>query len=90
MNFIQIYILIAVAIAGTSYFTLYKPSIELLEEIVERKTTYSGFILGVTWCLGAVIAAPLIATFLLKNDNEKFVEQFAVTLANRIIEDEDE
>ena len=34
---LKVYTLIAVALAGTSYMTLFRPSIELLEEIVEEE-----------------------------------------------------
>lgn len=85
----QLYGVVATAIAGTSYFTLYRPSIALTEEIVgEELPLHSGWV-GITiWFLLSGIVAPWTALLLLKNDNEEFIESFAVSLADRLIEDE--
>jgi hypothetical protein len=90
MSFLEIYILVAIALGTTSYFMLYKPAIELVEEILETKTVYSSGILKITWLLAATIITPLTAWFLLKNNNQDFIEGFAVALANKIIEEDGE
>jgi hypothetical protein len=87
---LQIYGVVSAALAGTSYITLYKPAIQLLEEIVESDTPYGGWLGFIIWNLAAIIAAPWTAYVLLQNNNEEFIERFAVVLAERIIAEEEE
>jgi hypothetical protein len=69
---------------------MYRPAIKLLEEIIEDDTTYSGVLGFILWMLFSTIAAPWNLYLILQNNNEQFIEDFAVTLANRILESEDE
>lgn len=78
-----LYGVIALSIAWTGYFRLYRPSIELLEEILEQKTVYSGATGFMIWTTFATILAPGLAMLLLANDNDKFIRGFAVNLAER-------
>jgi len=86
---LQVYAVVSAALAGTSYLTIFRPSIELLEEIVEDKTLYSGWLGFIMWNILASIVSPWTAYILLKNNNEEFIEQFAVRLAERIIEEDE-
>ena len=85
-----LYSVIAMSLAVTSYVTLFRPSIELLEEIIEDKSSYGGMFGFVLWIVGAAIAAPMTAFILLKNDNDSFIEQLAVSLANKILDKEED
>jgi len=86
---LQIYGVISVALAGTSYITLYRPAIKLLEEIVEGDTPYGGWLGFTIWNLAAIIAAPWTTYILLQNNNEEFIERFAVVLAERIMKEDE-
>jgi len=87
---LQIYLIVAVALAGTSYITIYRPSMELLEEILEQKVPrFSGWLGTTLWLLIAFVAAPWTAIVLISNDNNEFIENLAVKLATDIIEEED-
>jgi len=93
MNFwtgLQIYIVASAALAGTSYINLYRPAIRLLEEIMgEEVTRYSGW-LGITiWLMMAFILSPLTLLLLLSNDNDEFIEKFAVSIASNLIEEDE-
>jgi len=83
----QIYLLVAIAISGTSYFNLYRPGIQLLEEIVEERTIYSSMLGATVWSLIALIAAPAIAVILLSDTNKEFINSLAVRLAEKHEED---
>ena len=85
---VQIYLLVILAIGCTSYVTLYRPAIQLLHEILEQKTFYSGWISSILWIILASIGAPFILIALISNDNDKFINALAVTLADKYIEDD--
>ena len=68
---------------------LYQPSIELLEEILDEKTVYSGLTGFIIWNSIAVILAPGIMFLLLKNDNEKWIQEFALKLADKRLDDDE-
>jgi len=88
---LQIYLIVAAALAGTSYLNLYRPAIQLLEEIMERKVPrYNGVTGTIIWLLIAFIVAPITAILLLNNNNIIFIERLAVSLANGLIEEEEE
>jgi hypothetical protein len=84
MSVVLMYIVIALSASITSYITIYRPAINLLEEIVERKTLYSGLIGSSIWIILTTIAFPWNINILLKNDNDLFIERFAVELAERM------
>jgi Trk-type K+ transport system membrane component len=86
---LQIYLLVAIALAGTSYFNLYRPGIQLLEEIIDQKTVYSTFWCALVWLVIALIMAPFIAIVLLVNDNNEFIHSLALKLASRFEEEEE-
>jgi len=84
------YGVISLSLAWTSYITIFRPSIELLKEIIEEeKTVYSGFVGFILWTIFAAILAPFTAYVLLKNRNEEFIQEFAVSLADRHMEDDE-
>jgi hypothetical protein len=88
---VQVYGIVASALAGTSYFTLYRPGVELAEEILDEDLNLHRGWLGTTmWLLISASLAPYTLFTLLKNDNAEFIEGFAVALADRIMKDEDE
>ena len=90
MDFLITYAVIAGAIAGTSYFTLYRSAIELTEEILDEDLPkYKGWMGIIFWLSISFIFAPLTAFMLLKNDNRDFIDKLALVLANRIIEEEE-
>lgn len=93
MDFIiglQIYGLIAVSAGLTSWLTIYRPAVKLLEEILEDSTVYSTWFGTILWILFSTVAFPWIVLLLLKNNNKSIIEEFAGTLAVKILEQEDE
>jgi hypothetical protein len=90
MNFVeaaQIYGIVSLALAGTSYVTLYRPAIYLTEEIVEENLAhYRGWLGTLAWFSIATPLSPLVAIILLKNNNNSFIEKFAIKLADRVEE----
>jgi len=86
----QWYGIISLALAGTSYLTLYIPGIELAEEILdERLPLQRGWIGTSLWFILSTLISPWTAIVLLSNNNEDFIEKFAVALADNIIKKED-
>ena len=84
-----IYLIISASLSLTSYFMLYRPSIKLLEEILEtKKSALSGLTGFIVWNIIAAIGAPFTLVYLLRNNNKKTVENLAVSLANQIIDEE--
>jgi len=93
MDFItglQIYGLIAFSAGITSYLMIYRPAIRLLEEIIEDSTMYSKWYGSLLWVAFSTVAFPWIVILLLKNNNKGYIEHFAVTLAQKIIEREED
>lgn len=87
---LQLYAVIALALAGTSYWNLYRPAIELLEEILERKEPlYSGWFGSSLWILISFIGAPLTLVYLLSNNNNQRIVSIATGLAESLIQDEE-
>jgi len=87
----QLYGLVSVAIGTTSYITIYRPAIELVEEILgEELPVYRGWFGISLWLFISVAASPVTALVLLSGNNEKFINDFALRLADRVIEREDE
>jgi len=80
----------AVSLAWTSYIMIYREAIDLLEEIVERKTVYSGFTGFIFWTIMATIMTPWVIFALLSNNNKSFITEFAVNLAERMTDEDDE
>ena len=73
---LQIYLVVAVALAGTSYWNLYKPAIELLKEILDDEVPrYSGWLGTILWLLISFTMAPITALMLLTNDNNEFIQR---------------
>ena len=88
---LQIYILIALALAGTSYWNLYRPTIDLLEEILgERPPIYGGWFGAIMWMIISFVLAPVTAFLLLSNNNNLFIKKLAISLYNNIVEDSEE
>ena len=85
-----LYIVTALSLAGTSYVTLFLPSMELLEEIIEDESPYGGVLGFIIWNICAAVAAPWTLYILIQNDNDGFIESLAVALANKILDEEDE
>ena len=86
----QIYGIVSTAIAGTSYFTLYRPAIALTEEIVDRELNiHKGWPGVLFWFAMSALLSPFIAILLLRNNNGAFIEKFAVTLADKLIDDDE-
>lgn len=84
----KIYAIVSLALAGTSYYTLYKPSIELAEEIVGRDLPFhSGWLGTILWFLMSGLMSPWTIFVLLSNDNNKFIESFALKITE-IVEEE--
>lgn len=87
----KVYGIISVALAGTSYFTLYRPSIELTEEILdENLPSHRGWVGVSLWLTFAMILSPLTLYVLLSNDNEDFIEDFAVRLSEHLMDEDEE
>lgn len=85
---LQIYLVVAAALAGTSYWNIYKPAISLLEEILEVEKPL-GPAYAILWGVLSFIMAPLTAVILLSNNNNQFIERLAVTIANSILEEDE-
>jgi len=87
---LQVYLIISIALAGTSYINLYRPAINLLEEILDEKNTFYSSIWGMLlWLILSFIAAPATLVLLTVNNNDSFIERFAVSIADRVINKED-
>jgi len=88
---VQIYLVISAALAGTSYINLYRPAIQLLEEILDDKAPiYSNWVGMSMWLIMSFIVAPFTAVLLLSNDNEEFIEKLAVSLADKVIKNKED
>lgn len=88
MDFWIGYIIFAIATAMTGYIMIYKPAVDLLEEIVEEETVYGGVIGFLIYTIIATVLAPGICFLLLKNRNTEIIEGYAVSLAENILDDE--
>jgi K+ transporter len=81
--------MIALALAGTSYLMVFRPSIELFEEIIDKENTvFSGLTGFLIWTIIATLIAPYVVFVLLQNNNKDFIENFAIGLLTK--EDDDE
>ena len=89
---LQLYIVVAIALSGTSYWNLYRPAVKLLEEILGRKEPlYSSWLGSSLWLAISFLAAPITLFYLITNDNNERIEAIATGLAESVIdEDEDE
>jgi hypothetical protein len=67
---------------------IYRPTVELLEEILERDTFYGGILGFLSWHIIAITLAPYVAVVLLKNDNDDTIQGLAGSLAEKILEEE--
>lgn len=85
-----IYLVVAVSLSLTSYLTIFRPSIDLLEEILEQKTVYSGVLGFLIWNICATVVSPWTLLILLSNRNTETSEKFAVSLAEALIDEEEE
>jgi len=84
---LQIYLVVSVALAGTSYWNIYKPAVNLLGEILEVENPLGpGY--AILFSVIAFVMAPITAIMLLSNDNTNFIKKLAVTLAESILEEE--
>lgn len=71
------YLIVAISLAITGYIVLYRPSILLLEEILEKPTPYGGLMGIILFLIIGFICAPVLLIILLKNDNDKFIYDLA-------------
>ena len=79
MNALIIYLLVALSIGLTSYLTIYRPSIELYEEVSEDfSSVQRGIIFQLFWILLATALAPIIGMILLKGKNTKYIKNLAL------------
>lgn len=91
LKWIMYYLATSASLALTSYFVLYRPAIKLLEEILqERSENYRGIRGFILWQLVATVFSPYVLLLLVKNDNDTIIQQAAVTLADHILEEEEE
>jgi len=91
MEFIQalgIYSLVAIALTWTTYITIYRPAIEILEGIIELKTSFSGIIGFIMYTIVGFIFAPILPLLIIANDNESLRIKLASELLSRYIDDE--
>ena len=88
----QLYGLVSVALGATSYFTLYRPAVELVEQILDEELPiYRGWFGTSLWLIIATLGSPVSALVLLSNNNDRFITDFALKLADRVIDtDEDD
>lgn len=83
------YLIVALSLSLTSYITIFKPSIDLLEDIVGEKTSYSGIFAFLIWTVLGTLCAPWLLVILLSNNNTTIVEKIAVDLAEGYLEDDE-
>lgn len=88
--FLKLYIFVSVALAITSYVMLFRPTIRLVEEIIEEDCPYGGLFGLIMWNIFSTLVAPYTLFILLQNNNEKFIEQLAVAFANKLIDKEED
>jgi len=86
-----IYTTLALGLSLTTYLTIYRSAIKLLEEILDTEdTVYSGLSGFMLWIVFAAIMAPWTLTLMLKNNNTETSEEMAATLAQKILDIDDE
>ena len=68
---------------------IFKRSISLLEEIIERRTRLSGVIGKIIMFIFGFLFAPILILVLLRNDNDYMVRQVVTTMLD-YYEQEDE
>lgn len=83
------YLIVALSLSLTSYITIFKPSIDLLEDIVGEKTSYSGIFAFLIWTVLGTLCAPWLLVILLSNNNTTIAEKIAVDLAEGYLEDDE-
>jgi len=87
MGFWIWYLLISVSLAWTSYFRIFRPALDLLEEILEQKTVYRGAFGFLTWTVLAALGAPMTLYILLTVDNGPIITHIATELADRELDE---
>ena len=89
IDWIQAYGVVSIAVSGTSYFTLYRPAIDLAEEIIDKDLPSHRGVLGTgIWLVLAALMCPFTVWLLIRNDNLDFIERYALVISERYIDDE--
>lgn len=83
------YLIVALSLSITSYITLFRPSVDLLEDIIGFKTNYRGIQAFLTWIFFATLSAPWVLLILLSNNNKEIVEKIAIDLAEDYLDDDE-
>lgn len=87
---LQIYGIIAGALAGTSYINLFRPTMKLLKEILEDEIPpHDSWFGHLIWLIVSFILAPVTAFILLSNNNDLFIEKLAIALSEGLIEEDE-
>ena len=87
---LQYYLVVSVALAATSYFTIYRPAIALTEEILDQELNmHRGWLGTFIWMALATFFSPIALFVLLKNNNTEFIDRFAVKLADDLSEEDE-
>jgi hypothetical protein len=60
---------------------------DLLEQIIDKRTIYNGISGFLIWNSLAIIIAPWILLVLLSNNNQDFIENMAVSIAESMIDE---
>ena len=80
MSGLIIYALIALSISLTSYINIYKPAVELYEEVTEDEESIVNSIpYKIVWLVLAFIMAPFIGFMLLRGRNDNYIRDLVVT-----------
>ena len=83
------YLITSLSLSLTSYFMLFRPSVNLLQEILNTEdTAYNGVQGFLIWNMLATVFSPVALISLLKNNNTKIIETIATGLADREIDEE--
>ena len=83
------YLVVAITVSLTGYFVIYRPSMAIVHEVLERKPV--GGIFGfLIWTTITTVLAPWLTFLLLTNDNESVIRSFSLGMIERNLEEEDE
>ena len=92
MDFVHgmwIYIIVAISLCLTSYITIFRHAVEYSEEILDEISEYKGVFGFTLWVALATLFAPATLVLLVANDNKKVIEDIAVQLAEKQLEDDE-
>lgn len=91
IHLIGIYSLVALGVSWTTYITIFRPTVAIVNEVLEYKPrSLNGFIGFILWTALAFILAPFTTVLILVNDNNFCIQTLAADLIEKLGDDEEE